>query len=60
MTAVMMTAARLALGMKAQYGIITARHRMTSPPVITMILTSLYQWMITKMLSSTEMVLLPV
>ena len=33
MTAVMMTAERLALGMKAQYGIKKARQRMTRAPV---------------------------
>ena len=33
MTAVMMTAERLAFGMKAQYGIRKARQRMTRAPV---------------------------
>ena len=33
MTAVMMTAERLALGMKAQYGMRRAKHRMTRAPV---------------------------
>ena len=32
-TAVMITAESVALGMKAQYGIRRAKHRMTSPPV---------------------------
>ena len=46
MTAVMITAARVALGMKAVYGIRNARHRMTRAPVYSppmLVLTPLAQ-----------------